>query len=171
MPPQDKKPFSIASCIAIWLNEGDPTPGIIGMGDFGEEDSISIDNDILEDLRPNSILKGETSLKIGLMYFPNAVFISMIAKSLILELPKESGNSWYKRLQKVPSEFNNCPPGTLIMPWPHCHDRTEAPQLRSWPLRLKIMRTMSKRRASSSQELCYKQAQLIRLQLESQTAG
>lgn len=107
IPPQDKRPFSIAGCIAVWLNEGDPVPGDISIGDWGEADDIVIDDDLAADLLPFHMPKDETLLHLAIQYFADSTFISFISHSVIVEYPKVSEESWYDHLNKLPSGLRN----------------------------------------------------------------
>jgi hypothetical protein len=106
-PLPDKRPFLIASCIAVWLNEGDLVPPDICVGDFGELDPITIDDSIGDDLRPYHMPKDETLLHILTEYFPKADHIAYISHTVIVEFPQADTDSWYRRLLELPSGFLN----------------------------------------------------------------
>jgi len=107
IPLQDQRPFSIAGCIAVWLEEGDPLPGDIMIGDMGNGDDIAIDNALAADLWPYHMPKDETLLGIATQHFPDAVAISFISQYLIVEFAEESRESWYGRLEKLPTGFHD----------------------------------------------------------------
>ena len=107
IPPQNKRRFSIAGCIAVWLNEGDAVPGDISIGDWGEGDSITLEEELPADLQDFHIPKDGTLLRVATQYFPDASFISFISHSIIVEYPKQDDESWYNRLEKLPSWFRN----------------------------------------------------------------
>src|SRR5436305_10086743 len=102
-PPPDKRPFLIASCIAVWLNEGDRVPPDICVGDFGELDPIKVDDSISDNLRSYHMLEDETLLRILTEYFPEADHIAYISHTVIVEFPREDTDSWYRRLLELPS--------------------------------------------------------------------
>ncbi|MCJ1246698.1 hypothetical protein MMC30_003907 [Trapelia coarctata] len=107
IPPQDKRPFSIASCIAVWVKEGDAVPGDISIGDWGKGDSITIEGELAADLQPFHMPKDSTLLLVVTQYFTDASFISFISHSIIVEYPKQDDESWYNRIEKLPSGFRN----------------------------------------------------------------
>jgi hypothetical protein len=106
-PPPDKRPFLIASCIAVWLNEGDPVPPDICVGDFGELDPIEIDVSIGDDLKSYRMPKDETLFRVLTEYFPEADHIAYISHTVIVEFPHEDADAWYRRLLNLPSGFLN----------------------------------------------------------------
>ncbi|MCJ1411236.1 hypothetical protein MMC19_005324 [Ptychographa xylographoides] len=107
IPLQDERPFSIAGCIAVWLKEGDAVPGDISIGDWGEGDEISLQEELALDLKVFHMPKDTTLLGVATQYFPDASFISFISHSLIVEYPKQDSQSWRSRLEKLPSGFRN----------------------------------------------------------------
>ncbi|MCJ1230307.1 hypothetical protein MMC12_006979 [Toensbergia leucococca] len=107
IPPQEKRPLSIAGCIAVWLNEDDAVPGDVSIGDFGECDDIVIEQELAADLRSFSIPKDSTLLRVATRYFPDASFISYISHSMIVEYATEDEDTWYNRLEKLPNGFQN----------------------------------------------------------------
>ena len=107
IPLQHERPFSIASCIAVWLNEGDAVPGDISIGDFGDGDEVSVQEELAVDLKAFHMPKDSTLLNVATQHFPDASFVSFISHSIIVEYPKQDSESWRNRLEKLPSALRN----------------------------------------------------------------
>jgi hypothetical protein len=107
IPPPDKRPFSIAGCIAVWLTESDPSPSDLFIGDWGESDDIKIDEDLAADLVRFHMPRDDTLLRLVTQYFPGADGISFISHTVIVEYPLESESSWKHRVQILPAGFSN----------------------------------------------------------------
>ena len=75
--PQDKRPFSIASCIAVWLKEGDAVLGDLSIGDWGDGDYITIEEESAADLQPFRMPKENTLLRVATQYITDVSFISV----------------------------------------------------------------------------------------------
>ncbi|KAI4125324.1 MAG: hypothetical protein LQ347_005418 [Umbilicaria vellea] len=107
IPSQDQRPFSIAGCIAVWLKEGDAVPGDIAIGDWGQGHYITIEEELAADLQVFHMPKDNTLLRVATQYFPDASSISFISHSIIVEYPKQDDQSWYNRVENLPSGFQN----------------------------------------------------------------
>ena len=107
VPTQDERPFSIAGCIAVWLEEGAATPEDLSIGDFGEgEFEIAIDASIAADLRPFHMPKEETLSNLA-KYFPGCTHVSFIVHQIVIEYATEDFQTFSVRRQKLPWAFEN----------------------------------------------------------------
>ncbi|KAK1766322.1 hypothetical protein QBC33DRAFT_116863 [Phialemonium atrogriseum] len=104
LPPDDKRPFSIAGCIAIWKTEDevrfDPHIGELGWGE-----PIQIDPAIRDKLHQHQAVPDEVLLYLANYVFPDCEAISMMWDGLVVELPKTSDEDFAKRIQTLPMDI------------------------------------------------------------------
>jgi hypothetical protein len=109
-PPPDKRPFSIAGCIAVWIGVDDPLPTFLP-GDISSNQDvdywIKLEDRIAADLVPYGMPKAETLLEIGTRYFPDAIALSLICSTLIVEFPEVDRESWRIKTTELPHGFRN----------------------------------------------------------------
>ena len=78
VPSPDSRPFIIAECIGVWLQEGDDLPLELFLGDLSGvlRSTIEIDEHLASDLKQYRIPKKQTLLDLASKYFPNDTHIS-----------------------------------------------------------------------------------------------
>ncbi|KAL9101520.1 MAG: hypothetical protein Q9163_003230 [Psora crenata] len=111
VPGPDSRPFMIAGCIGVWLEEGDDFPLELFPGNLSGQvltSNIEIDEHLASDLKPYRIPKKQTLLALASQYFPNATHISYMSNQLVVELPKQSVDDYSKSLEHLPGTISNC---------------------------------------------------------------
>ena len=111
VPTPDSRPFTIAGCIGVWLEEGDNFPLELFPGNLSGQvlaSTIQIDEHLASDLKPYRIPKKQTLMALVSQYFPNATHISYISDRLVVELPKQSVDDYYNSLEHLPVAISNC---------------------------------------------------------------
>lgn len=111
VPSPETRPFTIAGCIGVWLEEGDNFPLELFPGNFSGQvlaSTIEIDEYLASDLKPYRIPKKQTLLALASQHFPNASHISYISNRLVVELPKQSVDDYRNCLEHLPGTISNC---------------------------------------------------------------
>jgi hypothetical protein len=109
LPEPDLRPFTISRYIAVWLDMDEPMPPIIpGLmgGQIDYDKFIEVDESLEAGLKPAALPKPETLLKLLEVHFPNAVAISRIFSSIVVEFDPET---WKKTLESLPCAFRGLP--------------------------------------------------------------
>jgi hypothetical protein len=109
-PPADKRPFSVAGCVAVWIGFDETVPcflpGNMSMNQESEYE-IELEDRLAADLAPYGMPEAETLFDIGTRYFHGATAISFIYSTLIVEFPEIDFESWKNKLAKLPHGFKN----------------------------------------------------------------
>ena len=111
VPSPDSRPFMIAGCIGVWLEEGDDSPLELFPGNLSgllPGSTIEIDEYLVSDLKPYRIPKKQTLLALASQHFPNATHISYISNQLVVELPKQSVDDYSKSLDHLSVTISSC---------------------------------------------------------------
>ena len=102
VPPLEERPFSIAGCIAVWLEKDDPIPADLIIGNFGGmEEDLVVDEDIAADLRAYRLPKPETLRRLS-EFFPGCAFVSFLMHLLIIEFEEMEDEAWIQHLDSLP---------------------------------------------------------------------
>ena len=103
VPPFDKRPFTIAGCVAVWLDEEEEYPPDILIGDMRDDFDAEVEftDDIVQDLQPYRLPRAETLQAIG-NYFPRAEYITFLNSSLLIELPETDLETYIGILKTMP---------------------------------------------------------------------
>ena len=108
VPDVNKRPFTIAGCVAIWLNEDEGLPPELGLGDLGGGlDPIEMPEEIRKDLRPYHLPKTKTLLAIA-EYFSSATSVTFLNTGLIIELAEQDHETYYETVMELPGCIKNC---------------------------------------------------------------
>jgi hypothetical protein len=107
VPPEDRRPFSVAGLIAVWTLSGGEMEEISPVnGSFGDADAaLEIPAMYIPDLQGMKVPKPETLLFLAQEIFTDCEAISSIATNLVVELPAMEPEAFYERLQDLPSQF------------------------------------------------------------------
>ena len=108
LPSPDERPFLVADCVAIWLHQDDPLPNDLGFyGEFSMGKPVALPADLAPLLRPFTIPSDEILDAVAKLVFPDALYISYLTCSVILELPKTDHETFVTRLKTLPRGFTN----------------------------------------------------------------
>jgi hypothetical protein len=109
-PPSDKRPFSVAGCIAVWIGCDEPVPcfllGNVSMNQELEYE-IELEDKLAAELVPYGMPKAGTLFDIMTHYFHGAMAISLICSTLVVEYPEVDVESWNNKLAELPHGFKN----------------------------------------------------------------
>ena len=111
-PDPVERPFTVSGCIAVWIHMDDPVPPFIpghSGGDSEFDKFVEVDEAHVDDLNPSETPKPETLLSILTDHFPDAVAISSISTTIIVEFEEVSKDVWAKKLECLPCAFKNIP--------------------------------------------------------------
>lgn len=108
LPDLDTRPFTIAGCVAVWLEEGGSLPAELSLGDLGGGEDIALDSEVAKQLHPYHLPSATTLLKVA-ESFNSAQFVTFYNSGLIIELPEQSIEAYQDTLQKLPGGLSNCP--------------------------------------------------------------
>jgi hypothetical protein len=109
-PPPDKRPFSVAGCIAVWIGFDEPVPCfLLGNMSMNQEleYEIELEDRLASDLAPYGMPKAETLFDIMTRHFHGAMAISLICSTLVVEFPEVDFESWKNKLAELPYGFKN----------------------------------------------------------------
>ncbi|MCJ1356167.1 MAG: hypothetical protein MMC33_006161 [Icmadophila ericetorum] len=95
----------------VWLRDGDRVPPRICAEDFGNEEPITIADDLAKDLRPYHMPEDSTLLRLLSTYFADAKNIAYISHTIILEFSEMSAEKWIELLERSPSSILNASVG------------------------------------------------------------
>jgi hypothetical protein len=102
IPAQNKRPFSIGGCVAVWLDKDEPPPAELPIGDMGAiQDDLVMDRDIISGLRAFEIPTMRTLRRVS-KYFPGCIFVTYITCNLIIEFEKKDDEAWFEFLGTLP---------------------------------------------------------------------
>jgi hypothetical protein len=89
VPAESKRPFSVAGLISIWIKEGDFGGFTPFAGDRSESDNlVTVPDEVLSQLQPRTIPSRDAILFLANSVFVEAIAITMIWESIIIELPQ-----------------------------------------------------------------------------------
>ena len=107
-PPIESRPFSIAGAVAVWLGNDEENYVSLSLGEFSpSDDMVTIDDELAADLKIYKMPKPETISRLLRQYFPDAVAISFIFHTIVVEFDEVERKSWLERLQGLPHRFEN----------------------------------------------------------------
>lgn len=107
-PPPEERPFLVADCVAIWLQQDDPLPNDLGFyGELSMGKTVALPADLAPLLRPFTIPSDETLDAVASFLFPEALYISYITCCVIFELPETDPEAFVLRLETLPRGFSN----------------------------------------------------------------
>ncbi|KIX09744.1 uncharacterized protein Z518_00825 [Rhinocladiella mackenziei CBS 650.93] len=109
-PPPDKRPFSVAGCIAVWIGFDEPVPCFLP-GNTSTNDEleyeIKLEDRLAADLMPYGMPKADTLFDIVTRYFHGAIAVSLICSTLVVEFPEIDLESWKNKIAELPHGFQN----------------------------------------------------------------
>ncbi|EXJ70607.1 uncharacterized protein A1O5_06677 [Cladophialophora psammophila CBS 110553] len=104
-PPPDKRSFSVAACIAVWIRFDEPVPCLLA-GNISTNDDleceIKLDDRLAADLMPCGMPKAETLFDIVTRYFNGAIAVSLICNTLVVEFPEMDLESRKNKIVELP---------------------------------------------------------------------
>ncbi|KAK7414266.1 hypothetical protein QQX98_006863 [Neonectria punicea] len=124
LPPEDKRPFTVAGLITIWRVEDDmwflPIAGHHASGP-----SVQVDAEILAEITWGDNIPDEVILHLANNVFPDCIALTLLWRDLIVELPETSEEDYLSRLETLPAEIertdylaleNEFYPGVMLNP-------------------------------------------------------
>ena len=103
----EARPFTVASRVAVWLDDGTEAPSDMLPGDFAVSDPMEISAEIADDLTRYQPPRDETLLALADKYFPDAESLTYLNSELIVELPKCNESEFAFKLEGLPLGFVN----------------------------------------------------------------
>ncbi|MCJ1236841.1 hypothetical protein MMC14_004823 [Varicellaria rhodocarpa] len=108
-PAKDKRPFSIAGMISIWIHtEPMHMLGVV-VGDRGQIDiRATFPPELLKHLRPRHVPGKDALLYLADNFFKDSIAITRLLNSLIVELPLVERSEYVARLEKLSYTIEGC---------------------------------------------------------------
>ena len=106
LPEAEHRPFTVAGCVAVWLDDEEGIPAEIGLGDLADGDDMKLPDEIRRHLHPYKIPPVAILMEIA-NFFPDA-FLTFLNTGLIVELPEQDPEAYYEALQTLPGGIAEC---------------------------------------------------------------
>jgi hypothetical protein len=107
LPPEDQRPFSVAGAISVWVKPDYFNVYTVLVGEKGRGPRITVSEDLAKDLKQMKSPKQETLLALAQIYFQDAIAISYIWDSVVVELPLMDVDLFITHLEALPEAFSN----------------------------------------------------------------
>ncbi|KAL8853276.1 MAG: hypothetical protein Q9221_001887 [Calogaya cf. arnoldii] len=109
LPDPIRRPFTIAGCVAVWLEEGSALPSDLSPYDLSGLDNkdLQLDDEVAKDLVPYRLPSITTLAAIGKL-FPSAEYVTYYITGIVIELPSQSTEAYAAALEDQPRGFSNC---------------------------------------------------------------
>jgi hypothetical protein len=109
VPEPAKRPFMIAGLVGVWLvKDKDHYPVELLLGDPGlNNEELSVAEDLAQNLEMFAVPKIRTLTQLAASHFPDALSITYISDSVLVELPELSPDDYQKQLSELPSRFDH----------------------------------------------------------------
>ena len=106
LPEPSIRPFTIAGCVAVWIEEDGGLPAEIGLGDLANGADLDLPDELRRDLHPYKIPSVAILMEVA-KFFPDAC-ITFLNTGLIVELPEQDPEKYYEALQSLPGGLARC---------------------------------------------------------------